>query len=428
MSLRIDGVRLFDPGRGIDAVGRSVLIEGEHITSLDAGRATADQVIDAKGRLLVPGLVDLRAHLGEPGFTKAETIETAGRAAAQGGVTTVVAMPNTDPTVDRVEVVELILARARVSGAVRVLPAGALSVGREGKRLSEMSKLSRAGCVAFTEADRAVRDSQLLRYALETAAELGRPIISHAEDETLSLGGVMHEGMVSTRLALPGIPSAAEAVGVARDLALAELTGAHLHFAHLSAGASVDLVRQARRRGVRVTAEVSAHHLVLTDLALLGYDTRAKLSPPLRTEADRLALLAGLRDGTLDAVVSDHLPRSALEKNTELDRAAAGAIGLESTLSVVLQLVRDGELTLERGISVLTRGPADVLGREDLGRLLEGGPADLALVDLESDFPLSAAELRSKSQNTPLLGRVFRGRSVLTISAGRPTYRHESLP
>lgn len=427
MSLRIDGVRVFDPGRGLDAPNRSVLIEGETIVSLDAPGAEAQAVVPAAGRLLVPGLVDLRAHLGEPGFSKAETIESAGRAAAAGGITSVVAMPSTEPTVDRVEVVELVLARARAAGRVRVLPAAALSVGREGKRLSELSKLSGAGCVAFTDVDRAVRDSQLLRYALETAGELGLPIITHAEDETLSLGGVMHEGLVSTRLALAGIPSAAEAVGVARDLALAELTGARLHLAHLSAAASVDLVRQARRRGARVTAEVGAHHLLLTDAALLGYDTRAKLSPPLRTEADRQALIAGLRDGTIDALVSDHLPRTALEKNTELDRAAVGAIGLELLLSAALELVHQGELTLERAIAVLTRGPADVLGREDLGRLTPGGPADLTLIDLDRSFCPTPAELASKSVNTPLLGRVFRGRSVLTIAAGRTTYRHESL-
>lgn len=427
LSLRIDGVRVFDPGRGLDAADRSVLIEGERIVSLDAAGAAAEEVISAPGRLLVPGLVDLRAHLGEPGFTKAETIESAGKAAAAGGFTTVVAMPNTEPTVDRVEVVELILARARAADRVRVLPAGALSVGREGKRLSEMSKLSGAGCVAFTDADRAVRDSQLLRYALETASELGLPVISHAEDETLSLGGVMHEGLVSARLALAGIPSAAEAVGVARDLALAELTGARLHLAHLSAAASVDLVRQARRRGGRVTAEVGVHHLLLTDSALLGYDTRAKLSPPLRAEVDRQALIAGLRDGTIDALVSDHLPRTALEKNTELDRAAVGAVGLEFTLSAALELVHQGELTLERALSVLTRGPADVLGRDDLGRLTPGGAADLAVIDLERVFSVAPAELASKSVSTPLLGRVFRGRSVLTIAAGRITYRHESL-
>lgn len=427
MNIRIDSVRLFDPGRGIDAPGRSVLIEGDRIRSLDAAGQKAERCIDGRGLWLVPGLVDLRAHLGEPGFTKSETIETAGQAAALGGFTTVVAMPTTEPTIDRVEVVELVASRARTSQAVRVLPAGALSVGREGKRLSEMSKLRSAGCVAFTEADRPVRDSQLLRYALETAGEIGVPIISHADDETLSLGGVMHEGLVSTRLALAGIPSAAEAVGVARDLALAELTGARLHFARLSSALSVDLVRQARRREVRVTAEVSPLHLLLNDTALLGYDTRAKLHPPLRAESDRQALLAGLRDGTIDAVVSDHLARSTLEKNTELDRAAAGSIGLETTLSVVLGLVWGGELTLERAISVLTRGPADVLGMDELGRLVEGGVADMTLIDPELPLSVNPAELRSKSQNTPLLGRAFRGRSVLTIAAGRTTYRHESL-
>lgn len=416
-------VRLFDPGSGIDAPRRTVVVEGDRILSLDASPSTrGDKVIDGRGRLLCPGLVDLRAHLCEPGFTKRETIATGSKAAAAGGFTTVVMMPTTDPTIDRAEVVELILARARDAGATRVWPAGALSVSREGKRLTEMAQLASRGCVAFTDADRPVVDSQLLRYALEASSELGLPIITHAEDQSLSLGGVMHEGEVSTRLGLPGVPVAAESVGVSRDLALAALTGARLHIGHVSTGEGVDLIRQAKRRGVRVTAEASPFYMTLTHEAVLGYDTRAKLWPPLRSAQDVEAVIAGVADGTLDAIATDHLPQSDLDKNVEFDRAAAGAISLETALSVVLGLVREGRLTLNRAISAMTRSPAQVLGRGDIGRLTEGGPADLVLIDPEAAWTFNNDTSASRSSNTPLIDQTLRGRAVLTMASGEITH------
>ncbi len=428
-SLAFKNVRIFDPGAGIDFAGRTVLVEDERIVSLDARGARADRVVDGQGRLLVPGLIDLRAHFCEPGSTRRENLETGTKAAAAGGFTTVVVMPTTNPTIDQVEVVELILSRARAAGPTRVLPAGALSVGREGKRLAEMAKLQAAGCVCFTDADRAVRDSQLLRYALETAGDLGLPIFSHAEDETLSLGGVMHEGLISNRLGLEGVPGASEVVGVARDLALAELTGSRLHLAHVSTGAAVELIRQAKRRPnpIRVTAEVSPLHLTLTDEALLGYDTSAKIFPPLRPRKDVEAMIAGLADGTIDCVASDHTPQTELSKKVELDRAAAGAIALESTLGVVLSLVQAGKLTLQRAVSTLTRGPAQVLGRSDLGRIQEGGWADLALIEVASPWTFTRAEIRSRSANTPLLGRTFPGRAVCTVARGQITHELADL-
>lgn len=417
------GVRLFDPGSGIDAPYRTVVVEGDRITSLEAPKdAQGDRVIEGRGRLLCPGLVDLRAHLCEPGFTKRETISTGSRAAAAGGFTTVVMMPTTDPTIDRAEVVELILARAKDAGATRIWPAGALSVGREGKRLTEMAQLAAGGCVAFTDADRPVTDSQLLRYALEASSELGAPIFTHAEDPSLSLGGVMHEGEVSTRLGLAGVPVAAESVGISRDLAVAALTGARLHIGHVSTSEGVDLIRQAKRRGVRVTAEASPLYMILTHDAVLGYDTRAKLWPPLRTASDVEAVIAGVADGTLDAIASDHLPQSDLDKNVEFDRAAVGAINLETALALVLRLVRDGRLTLERSIAALTRSPASVLGRSDIGRLVEGGPADLVLIDPELTWTFSAASRASRSCNSPLMDQTFRGRAVLTMAAGQITF------
>lgn len=417
-------VRLFDPGSGLDAPRRTVIVEDDKVVSLDApDSAQGDHVVYARGRLLVPGLVDLRTHLCEPGFTRRETIATGVAAAARGGFTTVLAMPTTSPPIDRVEVVQLIRSRAEAAGPTRVLPAGAFSVGRKGERLAEMAQLLEAGCVAFTDADRSVKDSQLLRYGMEMAAELDAPVITHAEDESLSLGGVMHEGTVSTRLGLLGAPGAAEVVGVARDIAIAELTGARLHIGHVSTAAATELVRQAKRRGVRVTADVSPHHLCLTDEALLGYDTMAKLWPPLRPAADVQAVVEGLADGTIDAVASDHSPQIDMEKNVEIDRAAAGAIALELTLSIVLRLVAEKKLTLERAISALTRSPADVLGLSELGRIHVGGPADLVLVDLEQDWTIERSELASKSTNTPLLGQRLVGRAVLTIAGGQLTWQ-----
>ena len=416
-------VRLFDPGSGLDHPRRTVVVEGDTIASLDAPPETfGDRVFEGAGRLLVPGLVDLRASLGEPGFTKRETIATGARAAARGGITTVVMMPTTQPTIDRPEVVELILARARAVGGTRVLPAGALSVDRRGERLTEMAQLAAVGCVAFTDADRAVRDSQLLRYALELASELNLPIFTHAEDESLSLGGVMHEGVVSTRLGLQGAPVTAEVVGIARDLALAGLTGGRLHIAHVSTGEGVELIRQAKKRGVRVTAETSPLYLRLTHEALLGYDTRAKVWPPLRPRADVDAVIAGVADGTLDAIASDHVPHISLDKNVELDRAATGAVGLETMLSVVLGLVREGRLTLERAISAMTRSPAQVLGYPGIGRLAEGGLADLTLIDLDRPWTFTAATSASRSSNSPLLGQGFVGRAVLTFAGGELTH------
>lgn len=421
--LVIRNIRIFDPGAGIDLPNRTVILSSGRIASLDAPEdSPGDRIIDGRGRILVPGLVDLRAHCCEPGFTRRETIETAAKAAAAGGFTTIVAMPTTMPTIDQPEVVELILARARKAGSTRVLPAGALSVGRRGERLAEMAVLNAAGCVAFTDADRAVKDSQLLRYSLELAGDLGTPVFTHAEDETLSLGGVMHEGLVSERLGLAGVPGAAEVVGVSRDIAIAELTRCPLHIGHVSTAAAVELIRQAKRRGIRVTAEVSPLHLQLSDAAVIGYDTMAKVFPPLRPPADVDAVIAGLSDGTIDCVASDHNPQLELEKNHEFDRAAAGAISLETTLATSLGLVRQGRLTLERAIATLTRGPAQVLGQPDLGRIREGGPADLTLVDLEREWKVARASIFSRSYNTPLMGHKFVGRAELTIVGGKITY------
>jgi len=321
--------------------------------------------------------------------------------------------------------VELILARARDAGGTRILPAGALSVDRKGERLTEMAQLAARGCVAFTDADRSVRDSQLLRYALELASELNLPIFTHAEDESLSLGGVMHEGSVSIRLGLAGAPVAAETVGISRDIALAALTGGRLHFGHVTTAEGIELIRQAKKRGIRVTAEASPLYMTLTHDAVIGYQTAAKVWPPLRPRSDVDAVIAGVADGTLDAIASDHVPQTNLDKNMEYDRAAFGAVALETALSVVLSLVREGRLTLERAISAMTRSPAQVLGHSGIGRLVEGGLADLTAIDLEKSWVFNVASSASRSFNSPILGETLRGRAVLTIASGEIT--HEEL-
>ncbi|MEM1022722.1 MAG: dihydroorotase [Myxococcota bacterium] len=409
-------VRLFDPGSGLDQADATVVVEGGTIVAFER-RGQPDQLVDGQGLLLCPGIIDLRAHLGQPGRPDRETVLSATRAAAKGGTTTVVALPATD----RVEVVAMLEAWAKAAGPTRVLPAGAFTVGRQGERLAEFAKLRAAGCVLFTDGNRPIRDAQLLRYGLETAVDVGVPVMTHAEDETLAQGGVMHEGAVSARLGLVGIPRAAEEVGVARDLAVAELTGAAIHISHVSSAGSVELIRQAKRRGVRVSADVSPHHLLLDADAVVGYATHAKLRPPLREASDRAALVEGLADGSVDAVASDHEPRTNLEKNVEFDAASPGAAAIELLLPTLTTLVAEGALTLERALSACTRGPARILGREDLGRLRVGGPADLVLLDPEAQWSVGD-DWQSRARNTPLWGRSLSGRPLLTMVRGRMSF------
>jgi len=420
MKTEFRNVRLFDPGSGIDRPGATVVVEGAQIAAFEGG-AKPDRWVDGEGLWLCPGVVDLRAHLGQPGRPDRETVASGTRAAAKGGTTTVVALPTTEPTTDRVEVVAMLKAWAEEAGSTRVLPAGALTVGRRGERLAEFAKLRAAGCVLFTDGNRPIRDAQLLRYGLETAVDVGVPVMTHAEDETLAQGGVMHEGLVSARLGLVGIPRAAEEVGVARDLAIAALTGASIHLAHISSAGSVDLIRQAKRRGVRVTADVSPHHLLLDESAVEGYVTRAKTRPPLRAAVDRAALVEGLADGSLDAVASDHEPRTDLEKNVEFDGASPGAAAIELLLPTLTTLVAEGALTPERALAACTRAPAHILGREDLGRLRVGGPADLVLIDPQAHWSVGDGWL-SRGRNTPLWGRALRGRPLLTMVGGQTSY------
>jgi dihydroorotase len=374
--------------------------------------------IDATGLLVTPGLVDMHVHLREPGYEYKETIATGVRAAVAGGVTSVACMANTRPVNDCPSVTRFILERAGAAALAKVFPIGAVSVGLAGEHLAEIGAMREAGIVAVSDDGKPVWDAELMRRALEYTKLFRMPVIAHAEDRALAGSGVMHEGAVSLRLGLRGIPASAEDVMVARDIALAGLTGGHLHIAHISTAGSIAMVRAARAAGVHVTAEVSPHHLFLTDAAVDGYNTCAKMSPPLRSEEDRQAVRAGLADGTIDVVATDHAPHHRDEKDVEFDLAANGVVGLETLLPLTLALVREGLVDLPAAIAKVTSEPARILGIP-AGRLEVGGPADLALIDEAAEWQVVAAELHSKSKNTAFADWKMRGRALVTIVDGR---------
>jgi dihydroorotase len=382
------------------------------------------RVIDVRGSWVVPGLIDLHCHLREPGQEYKEDIGTGTRAAAAGGFTAVCAMPNTTPPNDTRAVTELIVRRAREAGAVRVYPVGAISKGLAGEALSEMGELKEAGCVAVSDDGRPVMSAELMRRAMEYARTFGLTIIQHCEDLTLSAGGAMNEGAVATRAGIRAQPASAESAMVARDLELCALTGARYHVAHLSSADSVRLVREAKRRGLPVTCEVTPHHLTLTDEACARYDTNAKCNPPLRTSADVAVLREALADGTIDAVATDHAPHSPVEKEVEFEQAAFGMIGLETALPLMLDLVRDGTLTPPTLVARMSGGPAATFGLAG-GSLAEGAAADVTVIDPEIAWSCTPDALRSRSRNTPFAGRALRGRAALTVVGGKIVYSGE---
>ncbi len=369
---------------------------------------------------VVPGLVDLRAHLREPGAEHKEDLTSGSRAAAAGGFTTVCALPDTSPVNDHRAVTELIVRRSAEVGLARIRPLGAISRGLEGERLADMADMKQGGIVAVTDATRCVHDAAFLRRALEYADTLGLPLVQHAEDPDLVEGGAIDEGPIATRLGLRPHPALTETAIVARDLELVAWTGARYHVAHASAARTVALVRDAKRRGLPVTAEVSALHLTLTTAACATYDPATRLSPPLRSEADRQALIAGVADGTIDAIVSDHAPQALTDKEVELEAAAPGAVGLETVVSLVLALVESGALPLARALDAVTRGAAACFAL-DAGALDAGGAADITVIDPARAWTVRAAELVGKSKNTPLTGARMIGRAVLTLCGGRVT-------
>ena len=420
MNLLIRGGRVIDPANCIDAV-HDVLIEDAAIKRVGPKLRAPEgaEIVDAAGKIVCPGFIDIHVHLREPGQEYKETVATGTRAAAAGGFTAVCCMANTHPVNDNGSVTDYILAKAKSEGAVRVYPIGAVSRGLKGEELSEMAELAEAGCVAFSDDGKPVMNAALYRHAMEYALPFGTPVISHAEDAHLSRGTSMHEGVVSTELGVSGAPAAAEDVMVARDILLAELTGAHVHIAHLSTAGAVRLVRDGKARGVRVTAEVTPHHLVLTEEAIRTFDPNMKMAPPLRTKRDLEALIEGLLDGTIDCIATDHAPHALSEKEGEFDLAAFGIVGLETAVAVLLdRLVRSGTVPLATLVARMSSDPARLLNLPG-GRLTVGAPADVTILDLEAEHVVEPARFRSKSRNTPFGGFTGRGAPWMTIVGGK---------
>lgn len=419
------GIRLVDPASGHDGT-TNVLVEDDLVAAVgDEVGSSGGHVIDGGGLVMAPGLVDLHAHLREPGFEHKETIDSGTRAAAAGGYTAVCAMPNTDPVTDNAAVVAEVRALAEKAGYCEVLPAGAITKGLRGESLTDMAEMAEAGVRVFTDDGRCVQSSRVMRLALEYTRPFDAVVSQHAQDDALTEGWQMHEGYYSALLGLAGAPAAAESIIVARDIALARLTGGRLHVTHLSGEDSVEHVRRAKERGIRVTADVTPHHLVLTDEDLVGYDTDLKVNPPLRSVEDRSALRAGVADGAIDAVATDHAPHAPEEKEREFDQAPPGTIGLETALAVVLtELVEPGTLTLARAIERLSTAPARLLGLDDHGGPVAAGrPANLVVFDPASSWVVGERAFVSAGRNCAFMGRTLHGRVVHTILNGRFTVR-----
>ena len=421
MTILIRGGRVIDPGR-LNAVA-DVLLEGGKIAAvgrnLTAPRGAT--IIDAKGRLVLPGFVDLHVHFREPGFEYKETIQSGAAAAVAGGFTTVCCMPNTNPVNDNQAITEFMLDRAREAGLANVLPIGAITKGSEGKELAEIGDLRRAGCVAISDDGRPVMNSLVMRRAMEYAMAFDVPVVDHCEDLHLTEGGCMNEGLVSTELGLPGIPAAAEDVMVGRNVALAELTGARLHLAHISTEGSVRMVCEAKSRGIKVTAEACPHHFTITEEVVRGYNTHAKMNPPLRTWKDVQAIKGGLRDGTIDAIATDHAPHATQEKQQGFTDAPFGIVGLETAWPLTLALVEEGILSLEAAVEKLSTAPAKAFGLSK-GTLVVGADADVVVADPQEPWEVDPAKFRSKSRNTPFAGWKVKGRIKTTIVGGRVVF------
>ncbi|HZL55976.1 MAG TPA: dihydroorotase [Bryobacteraceae bacterium] len=414
MTLLIKNGRVIDPSSGFDAIADVLIRDG----IFAEGSSEGARVFDAAGKIVAPGFIDMHVHLREPGIEHAETIETGGKAAAAGGFTTICCMPNTIPVNDNDTVTSYIVQRARQVSPVNVYPIGAITKGSLGEELAAIESMREAGIVAISDDGRPVMNSRVMRRAMEVARALDMPVIDHCEDLNLSAGGDMHEGAQSVRLGLRGIPSASEDVMVARDLLLAELTGARFHVAHLSTSRSVAMVAFAKSRGLRVSCEVTPHHFAITDKELSGYDSNYRMKPPLRSERDVEAAIQGIADGTIDAIATDHAPHAGSEKMQEFERCPFGITGLETAVGLTLsELVHKGLISVTRMIELFTTGPANIL-KLNRGTLKPGAPGDVTVFDLDTEWTYDVQQSSSKSRNSPFHGRRFRGGPVATIVGG----------
>jgi dihydroorotase len=424
--LLIKNGRVLNPATSTDAA-LDVLLDGERIADVAAAGTLSDraknaEVFDAAGLIVAPGFIDIHVHLREPGQENSETIETGTRSAARGGFTAVCCMPNTKPVNDNASVTRFIMDRAKAAASVRVWPIGAASVGSKGEAIAEIAAMREAGIVAVSDDGKPIATAKLTRQVMDYCRSLDIPVIEHAEDVSLAAGAVMREGVTSTRLGLAGMPAAAESVCVARDVQLAELTGARLHIAHLSARGSLEQVRWAKSRGLRVSCEVTPHHFTLIDEDV-EYDSRFKMNPPLAAREDRDALLAGLADGTVDAIATDHAPHESALKDVEFDRAPFGILGFETALALSLeQLVHTGKISLMRMVELFTTGPARVLGIERT--LAAGQPADITVFSTDHSWTYDVKDSPSKSRSSPFDRRTFKGAPMATIVAGRIVWKH----
>lgn len=419
MSLVITGGRIVDPSQKINRVASLHLADGR-VIGFDLPISAADTIVDAAEKIVVPGLIDMHVHLRDPGMEEDETVETGTLAAVRGGFTTIACCPNTQPPLDTQATVELVRQKAAKAGRCNVKVICAISRGREGKELAELGQLFEAGAVACSDDGAPVSDAELMRRVFEYCLMFDKPVLAHAEDLALTQGGVMHEGTVSLALGLRGIPAAAEDVMVARDITLAELTGGRLHVMHVSTDGAIQAIRRAKLRGVRVTAEVTPHHLALTDEELRSFSTNVKMSPPLRGREHVEACIEGLRDGTLDVIASDHAPHAAEKKMRELDKAPFGVIGLETSLAVIItKLVAPGIIDWETLVQKMSANPAKILGLKNKGTLQIGSDADVTIIDPHCKWRVTPDALASKSHNSAFLGHELTGRAVATIVSGK---------
>lgn len=431
----IHGGRIIDPAQETDRVG-DLLIEdgrvawlGDVMTAKDMGHGADFAVLPAHGLVVCPGFIDLHCHLREPGYEEKETIATGTRAAARGGFTTVCCMPNTDPPIDSVATIEFILNRSKKEGAVRVLPIACVSRGRQGRELADLEALATAGAIGFSDDGSPVLDADLMRRALAMSRSLNLPIIDHCEDTTLTAGAAINEGLVSRRLGLPGMPAMAEETMVARNLKLAEETGGWIHIAHVSTAISTELIRHARARKIRVTAEVTPHHLTLTEEKVMECGAIAKVNPPLRTGDDIPALIRGLKDGTIDIIATDHAPHTEKDKQVDLNGAAFGISGFETALGGLMELVHDGRISLPALVARLTSKPAQILGEKfgKLGTLTVGAEADVVVIDPDKEWVVDTSQFASKGKNTPLAGHALKGKVMATFYGGKLVYKDNSI-